>query len=169
LPVATDGATFVIVSSPLPAGMSATSRAVNNLMAMITPDFGPIAATLFYAALRIGEALALTWRDVDFDDAVIAVPGTKTEASRNTVPLLPALARELRSHRNRQAERGLDRSAPTRSSFRPGAAARPAAATFCVPSSGPPTRPASTPVPQNQSGCTTSGTARPASPSSPSR
>jgi integrase len=82
---------------------------VTNLLAMMTPEFKPIAATLFYGALRIGEALALTWKDVDFDDAVIAVPGTKTEASRNTVPLLPALARELRSHRNRQAERGLDR------------------------------------------------------------
>jgi integrase len=82
---------------------------VNILLAMMTPEFRPIAETLFYGALRIGEALALTWRDVDFENAVIAVPGTKTEASRNTVPLLPALGRELRSHRNRQAERGLER------------------------------------------------------------
>ena len=35
------------------------------------------------------------------------VPGTKTEASRDTVPLLPALARELRAHRVRAADRGL--------------------------------------------------------------
>jgi integrase len=82
---------------------------VNDLLAMMTPEFRPIAAALFYGALRIGEALALTWADVDFDNAMIAVPGTKTEASRNTVPLLPALVRELRAHRTWQAERGLKR------------------------------------------------------------
>jgi integrase len=67
----------------------------------------PVAATLFYAALRASEALSLTWAHVSFDTATITVPGTKTEASRATVPLLPALARELRAHRARVGVKGL--------------------------------------------------------------
>jgi integrase len=81
---------------------------VNTLLNTLGAEFRPIAATLFYAALRISEALALTWADLDFDNTVISVPGTKTRASRDTVPLLPALARELRAHRNRQATRRLN-------------------------------------------------------------
>jgi integrase len=69
------------------------------------------------AALRISEALGLRWRDVDFnggkltiqvqlgDDGGVAHP--KTEASVATLPLLPALARELREHRSRLASRDL--------------------------------------------------------------
>ena len=66
-----------------------------------------MATTLFFAALRISEALELVWADIDFDNALITVPGTKTEASKDTVPLLPALARELRRTRGRQAEHGI--------------------------------------------------------------
>jgi integrase len=64
-------------------------------------------AALFYAALRVSEALRLTWSEIDFEAAVINVPGTKTTTSAQAVPLLPALARELRAHRSRQAERNL--------------------------------------------------------------
>jgi integrase len=70
----------------------------------MSDEFRPVAATLFYAALPISEALALTWADVDFDTAMIAVPGTKTDASKASVPLLPALGRELSAHRGRQAK-----------------------------------------------------------------
>jgi integrase len=57
--------------------------------------------------LRVSEALTITWADIDFETKVISVPGTKTEASRDTVPLLPALERELRTHRIKQADKGL--------------------------------------------------------------
>ena len=40
------------------------------------------------------------------------MPGTKTEASRASVPLLPALARELYAHRQRQARLGFERLQP---------------------------------------------------------
>jgi integrase len=80
---------------------------VELLLSKMSSEFRPVAATLFYAALRVSEALALTWGDIEFEKSLIAVPGTKTDASRDTVPLLPALARELRQHRRRQSSRGL--------------------------------------------------------------
>src|SRR5262245_57496929 len=56
-----------------------------------------------------GKTLALRWRDVDFNAETINVPGTKTEGSEASVPMLPALARELRALRERQAKKGFDR------------------------------------------------------------
>jgi integrase len=84
-----------------------TVEQVQALLGKLSAESRPVAATLFYAALRISEALALTWADVDFDHGMISVPGTRTEASCDTVPLLPAHSRELRIHRNRQAAKGL--------------------------------------------------------------
>jgi integrase len=84
-----------------------TVEQVERLLAHLGPEFRPVAAILFYAALRVSEALALTWADIDIEAKVIAVPGTKTKASRDTVPLLPALERELRAHRSSQAAKGL--------------------------------------------------------------
>jgi integrase len=84
-----------------------TITEVETLLAKLGHEFRPVAATLFYAALRVSEALALTWADIDFENGTIAVPGTKTAASTATVPLLPALARELRAHRARQAAKSL--------------------------------------------------------------
>jgi integrase len=69
-------------------------------------------AALFYGALRVSEALALTWSQIDFDDATITDPGRKTEASAGTIPLLPALAAELRAHRERQASKSFARIRP---------------------------------------------------------
>jgi integrase len=84
-----------------------TVAEVEALLAKLSPEFKPVAAALFYAALRISEALALTWADIDFEAKTVSVPGTKTDASAATVPLLPALARELRAHRTRQVKKGL--------------------------------------------------------------
>jgi integrase len=85
---------------------------VEAIFAEMTDVFRPVAATCFWAALRISEALRLTWADVDFEAETIHVPGTKTEASDAWVPMLPALARELRAHRERQAAKGFDRIRP---------------------------------------------------------
>jgi integrase len=53
--------------------------------------------------MRISEALGLKWTDIDFTLREI----TKTPSSTATLPLLPALERELRAHRTRQVERNL--------------------------------------------------------------
>ncbi len=74
-----------------------------------------IAAT----GLRRGEALALRWSDVDLDAGMLVVRGTlgrvggklvitepKTDRSRRTVPISPALVTQLRAHRaDQEAER----------------------------------------------------------------
>jgi integrase len=53
-----------------------------------------LTATLLFAGLRIGEALALRWTDVDFDGS-ISVRAAKTDAGVRTVDMLPVLRAEL--------------------------------------------------------------------------
>jgi integrase len=65
----------------------------------------------------VSEAVGLRWRDVDLSAGTITVSGqlglggervaTKTDASAATLPLLPALGRELRAHRTRQGSHDL--------------------------------------------------------------
>jgi integrase len=56
-------------------------------------------ATLVYAGLRIGEATALTWQDIDLANGRISVRDSKTEAGIRLVDILPALRDELTRHR----------------------------------------------------------------------
>ena len=58
---------------------------------------------------RIGEALALTWKDVDLDRATATIrrsslrsDSTKTRAGVRSVPLLPEVVEALRAQRSRQ-------------------------------------------------------------------
>jgi integrase len=90
---------------------------IERLLRELSDTFRPIAATCVYAALRVSEALGLRWCDVNFKAETLTVSGQlgangervapKTAASAATVGLLPALARELRDHRTRQASRDL--------------------------------------------------------------
>jgi integrase len=52
-------------------------------------------ATLIFAGLRIGELLALRWRDVDLAAGRLCVRGAKTDAAVRDVRLRPALRDEL--------------------------------------------------------------------------
>jgi integrase len=52
-------------------------------------------ATLVYAGLRIGELLALRWRDVDLSAGGIIVRESKTDAGVRQVDMLPTLRDEL--------------------------------------------------------------------------
>lgn len=65
-------------------------------------------ATLILAGLRIGELLALRWRDVDLASGRLRVGDSKTDAGRRTVDLSPALRDELAAHKagTRYAEPG---------------------------------------------------------------
>jgi integrase len=94
-----------------------TTDEVASLLGRMTDTFRPIAACCAFAGLRVSEALGLTWGNVDFDAKTITVTGqlgrdgslvpAKTPSSNATVPLLPALERELRAHRTRHAGRNL--------------------------------------------------------------
>lgn len=92
---------------------------LERLLAGLTDTFRPVAAACAFAGLRASEALGLRWRDLDLKAGTLTVSGQlgtngervplKSEASAATLPLLPALARELQAHRSRQAGRDLRR------------------------------------------------------------
>lgn len=56
-------------------------------------------ATLVFAGLRIGEACALIWRDVDLAAGRITVRTSKTDAGIREVRILPVLRDELTAHK----------------------------------------------------------------------
>jgi integrase len=110
-----------------------TPEEVERLMEKLWPQTKSIAAVLFFAGARLGEALSLRWSDVKFDAAEIRIPGTKTKSSDAVVRLLPPLAAELRAHRERVAkEFGFSRLAPTTRSSRRGTASAPRRAAYCA-------------------------------------
>jgi integrase len=87
------------------------------LLAKLDDTYRPVGATLAYAGLRVSEALAVRWRDLDLDGARLTVAAQldrdgrtvplKTTASAANLDLLPALVRELRAHRTRRAALGI--------------------------------------------------------------
>jgi len=79
-------------------------REIDRLLAKLSTEWRPLAAVLAFGALRVSEALALTWADVDFNAGVLTLANaaTKTESSKRPVPMTGDLAAELRAHRSRQ-------------------------------------------------------------------
>jgi integrase len=65
-------------------------------------------ATLVFAGLRIGEATALRWRDIDLARGRITVGASKTDAGIREVDILPVLADELATHRHANSTAGAD-------------------------------------------------------------
>lgn len=99
-----------------------TAAELEQLLDRLSATFRPVASACTFAGLRISEALGLRWRDVDLAAGELTVAGQlgpdgervplKSAASAATVPLLPALARELRSHRSELSGRDLRRVHP---------------------------------------------------------
>lgn len=80
---------------------------IGALLGELGDEFRPVAACCAYGAMRVSEALALKWADIDFTAGMIAVPGTKTERSAQSVPMISALTAELQTHRKRIASKSL--------------------------------------------------------------
>ena len=74
---------------------------IDALLSKMGDEFRPVCAVLAFAGLRVSEALALRWRDVDLDGAMLDVHGTKTKASTQPVPMTGDLVAELKAHRSR--------------------------------------------------------------------
>ena len=81
-------------------------REVRAILDKLGKEFEPVAAACYFAALRVSEALSLTWDCVDFDCGRIDVRGGKTKASVNSAPLPLPLAKIFREHRQRQVDAG---------------------------------------------------------------
>jgi integrase len=56
-------------------------------------------ATMLLAGLRVGELIALRWRDVDLAGGRLTVVASKTDAGKRTVDISPMLREELALHR----------------------------------------------------------------------
>jgi len=82
---------------------------LDRLLDALGDDMRPVAAVMAFAGLRVSEALALRWRDVGLDERMLDVPGTKTDASAQPVPMTADLVRELRDHRRRVGAKNLPR------------------------------------------------------------
>jgi integrase len=71
-----------------------------RLVAAIEDDWlGPLYVLLLATGLRLGEACALDWRDLDLDRGTVAVRSGKTARSVRTVPILAFAIPVLRRHR----------------------------------------------------------------------
>lgn len=74
------------------------------------PNFYPILATQIFTGVREGELLALKWKDFDFNKGKLKIRRQytqgelkdmlKTDSSRRTVDVCPALVRTLKEHRH---------------------------------------------------------------------
>ena len=78
------------------------------------PFYHPLAYTLFFTGMRPSEALALRWRDIDFNRREISISksrymghesATKTAGSEREIRLLPGVAQELRTLFDRRPAR----------------------------------------------------------------
>lgn len=69
------------------------------LDATAADSIGPVIALLLGSGLRIGEALALDWSDIDFTEGTVRVRAGKTPRSRRTAPVTAAALETLRPSR----------------------------------------------------------------------
>lgn len=95
---------------------SFTREQLDMIFAASTGQWRTLWAVMAFAGLRVGEALALEWTDVDFTDKVIRVRrnltrsgtgATKTVTSAASVPILPELEAFLVEHRGVEQRAGL--------------------------------------------------------------
>lgn len=95
-----------------PQGTKGSRRSITDferehiLKVAETHDAGPYIKTLLFAGLRTGEAIALQWKDVDFENNYINISKAynrvsgnikppKTEAGIRKIPLMPELRETL--------------------------------------------------------------------------
>lgn len=82
---------------------------IQTVLAEATDGFRPLLGLMMFSGLRIGEALALKWESIDFEDGFLHVKqqltpqrelaDLKTNSGRRDVVLIPQLSKLLREHR----------------------------------------------------------------------
>ena len=125
-----------------------TPEQLARLIAEIPESHRPFVTFVAQTGLRIGEAIAVQWRDVDLDAGLLhirrryyrsAYAPPKTRHGRRVLPLTPAMAALLRSRRHLLAPRpdGARLAQPHRSAPQSGQHARSRAQTSRVARRGP--------------------------------
>lgn len=84
-----------------PEQVSALLKAASELDGLDHGRRQPLLATLVLAGLRISEALALRWQDVDLGEGRLWIAQAKTDAGVREVDLSPRLKEILAEHRRR--------------------------------------------------------------------
>jgi integrase len=97
------------VERDAPRGLT-PAEAMRLVKAIADDWLGPLYVLLLATGLRLGEACALNWRDLDLDGLTVAVRSGKTRRSVRTVPILAFALPHLRAHRARAAD--IDPDAP---------------------------------------------------------
>jgi integrase len=102
-----------------------TADEIETLIEHALPTYRPIISTLAYSALRLSEALGLTWEDIDFEAEALHVRcqlsqatkqsqarrvARKTGAARRDVVLVAQLGAILGEHRKELLSKGLYRA-----------------------------------------------------------
>ena len=78
---------------------------VRSLLEHMTPQFRPIAATCYWAGLRVSEALDLRWADVDLAEEFFMSRERSRRRVRDLVPVVDDLAEEFMTHLRRRTDR----------------------------------------------------------------
>jgi integrase len=87
-----------------------TPKQIAEVLEHVPPDHFPLFATIALTGLRLGEALAPRWLDVDFSECTLSVTHSlwrgqlvppKTDESEQTIQLSEELAKILLQHRHR--------------------------------------------------------------------
>ncbi len=72
-----------------------TTEEISRLLEASTEAYRPLLTTAVFTGMRIGELLALTWEDIDFEKGEIRVQDSKTKAGRRSVVMVEPVARTL--------------------------------------------------------------------------
>lgn len=83
-------------------------QATRILDAVQGDEWETLYVLLLLTGLRLGEACALDWRDIDFDRGTVFVRSGKTRAAARTIPLTGEVKAALLRHRAQASRLGLD-------------------------------------------------------------
>lgn len=76
-----------------------SSAEIERLLTAAPAGYRPLLTCLVFTGMRISEALAVRWVDVDFDRGLLTVRDGKTAAAAREIVLMPSLGRVLRAHK----------------------------------------------------------------------
>lgn len=94
-----------------------TREEFERLRAVISPHYTDLLTFLTYTGIRLGDVLALRWRDVDLDKGIVVIRGSQTKGGKTySVPLheeVLAVLRKRAEQRKSKEDRIFPHSGPS--------------------------------------------------------